>query len=307
MLSAPTFARRAFALICCALACLVVSAAPAQTIDLSLNVLYTDPGDLDSGGTWEVVAKSSDFGIHALSIRLSNINSSVQFETPTGTVNGSDNAGLWVTANVPFSGHRNLSISQAALAPPPASGDEQTLFYGVGTIANGEPGDIGPTFTTLTNVQNVPWATGDAFGDSAWDTAATFASGTFAAGAMPEFFPGTTGQVFASLGTSMTPGAVAIASTITTIVRDNAADDFPDYNEDGFVDAADYVLWRSDPTSYGGTPAGYDLWVEHFGEAAPGSGSGPGTAGFAVPEPATGLLLAFGATLLALRRRRTTS
>jgi autotransporter-associated beta strand protein len=57
-----------------------------------------------------------------------------------------------------------------------------------------------------------------------------------------------------------------------------------DYNGDNVVDAADYVLWRSDPSSYGGDPDGYTTWVDNFGETS-GSGSSP-LAGV-VPEPST--------------------
>lgn len=37
-----------------------------------------------------------------------------------------------------------------------------------------------------------------------------------------------------------------------------------DYNDDGVVDAADYVVWRRDPGSHGGDD-GYDVWVRNFG------------------------------------------
>jgi autotransporter-associated beta strand protein len=65
-----------------------------------------------------------------------------------------------------------------------------------------------------------------------------------------------------------------------------------DYNEDGVVDAADYVLWRSNPSSYGGDPQGYNDWVANFG-ATSGSGSAPLAAATAVPEPTTTLLAGF--------------
>ncbi len=45
-----------------------------------------------------------------------------------------------------------------------------------------------------------------------------------------------------------------------------------DYNHNGIVDAADYVLWRKSPSTYGGDPAGYTTWRSHFGQP-PGSGS----------------------------------
>src|SRR3954466_5885713 len=41
-----------------------------------------------------------------------------------------------------------------------------------------------------------------------------------------------------------------------------------DYNNDGKVDAADYLSWRKTD----GTPAGYSAWRAHFGQTA-GSGS----------------------------------
>jgi hypothetical protein len=59
----------------------------------------------------------------------------------------------------------------------------------------------------------------------------------------------------------------------------------PDYNGDGIVDAADYVMWRKGE-SPDDTQAGYDLWKAHFGETVPGAG-GSG----AVPEPASAAML----------------
>jgi len=38
-----------------------------------------------------------------------------------------------------------------------------------------------------------------------------------------------------------------------------------DYNGDGNVGAADYVLWRKDPASFGGDPDGYNTWTAGFG------------------------------------------
>ena len=60
-----------------------------------------------------------------------------------------------------------------------------------------------------------------------------------------------------------------------------------DYNADGIVDAADYVVWRKDPAAFGGDPAGYNTWTTNFGRTSgPGSGLGAGS----VPEPASWLL-----------------
>jgi hypothetical protein len=70
-----------------------------------------------------------------------------------------------------------------------------------------------------------------------------------------------------------------------------------DYNQDGRVDAADYVVWREND---GGQP-GYDAWRTNFGRTA-GSGSGSSTA---VPEPNwISLLMATALTGYCLAARR---
>ena len=56
---------------------LAPAAAPAQTIDFSLNVFYSTPSNVNSGGTWELVAKSSNAGIAGIEAHLTNITSAV--------------------------------------------------------------------------------------------------------------------------------------------------------------------------------------------------------------------------------------
>jgi hypothetical protein len=63
-----------------------------------------------------------------------------------------------------------------------------------------------------------------------------------------------------------------------------------DYNHNGVVDAADYVVWRTND----GTQNGYATWRENFGETI-GSGSDSG-ANSAVPEP-TAVAIALVGTL----------
>jgi T5SS/PEP-CTERM-associated repeat protein len=61
-----------------------------------------------------------------------------------------------------------------------------------------------------------------------------------------------------------------------------------DFNGDGSVDAADYVVWRKND----GTQAGYDAWQANFGATAGGgTGQVSGTQHVAVPEPGTLLLI----------------
>jgi glycosidase len=74
-----------------------------------------------------------------------------------------------------------------------------------------------------------------------------------------------------------------------------------DYNHDGILDAADYVVWRKTD----GTQAGYNTWRAHFGHPI-GSGTGA-IANTAVPEPTTLMLLMFAAADWCLRRSRTAS
>ncbi len=76
-----------------------------------------------------------------------------------------------------------------------------------------------------------------------------------------------------------------------------------DYNQNGIVDTADYVLWRKGPATYGGTD-GYDLWQSHFGQTA-GSGSDV-SANATVPEPATLAMLIFAAAGWCFTRHRAT-
>ncbi len=65
-----------------------------------------------------------------------------------------------------------------------------------------------------------------------------------------------------------------------------------DFNDNGIVDAADYVWWRKNS----GLPASYTAWRSQFGMPA---GSGSAIAGDTVPEPSSGLLFSTAACLFA--------
>jgi hypothetical protein len=310
----PNLVRSASCLLGCAVAVLFAATAPAQTIDLSLNVFYSDPSDVFSGGTWQLVAKSSadNFGIVGLAVNLTNINDDdVVNEGPRGLVQTNKPAGF---ASL-FEVFPNTNYDMLFTAQEPLPSGQQGAFYGVGRLQNGSPiypGQQGgtnsvagsPNITTLTAVEDIPWATGDALGNSAWNIAAVFASGTFEEDVTPGFFPtGQTGSVFTSIGSATVFGTTTEA-TITTIVRTNSTGpSSADYNNDGFVDAADYVLWRKVPGSFGGIPGGYNLWRQQFGTDV-GPGAGGGGASGAVPEPASVILLVFGLASVYFMRRR---
>jgi hypothetical protein len=327
--------RTAILIASCLAGLLAPRIAPAQTIDLKLNVFYSNPADEDSGGTWELVGKSSGAGISGVSALLTNITTALG-RGPRGTVNGSDDAGFNLFHNTlnPL-GFRNITVGQVPLPPGNIGiGQEQTVFYGVGTIPNGAPNypgkpagtnSIGPAFSTLMVPavnSGIPWAVADAFGDPAWNTAARLASGNFPAGLSPSFFSNddfeSSGNVFTTLGNSQTPGAISLAA-VSTFVRTNltAGPALPDYNENGVVDAADYALWRNTRGQMGaglaadgnndGTvnQADYDLWRANFGKmVAPASGGALLSSIASVPEPTAGILLMIGAVSLSGMRLR---
>jgi autotransporter-associated beta strand protein len=81
-----------------------------------------------------------------------------------------------------------------------------------------------------------------------------------------------------------------------------------DFNNNGVVDAADYVLWRNggplenDPTD-GVQPEDYDIWRANFGLTA-GAGAVASVGNHAVPEPTAWLPVMFAAIAVWLLRRR---
>jgi hypothetical protein len=322
----------------CALIILLLCArTSADVVNLSMNVLYSNPSNPSSGGIWEVVAKSDGFGLSGLQMYLTNI-ATASAAGPHGFVNGTDPAGfnpaIFVSDPEPGLGFTEVIAGQFLLDSSDMDPtDEQSAFYGVGTLQNGAPNypgrpagtnAIGPAFTSLTGVQNVPWATGDVFGDVNWSTGARIATGTFSPGATPGFFQSPTfvhnGTVFTSLGTDKVYGQLSGDIVATTIVRTNLSGVIlPDYNRNGRVDTADFVVWRKTDGQMGTglvadgngdgkvDAADYNLWRMHYGEVVgPGAGTSAGSGDLsthAVPEPSSSAMLVAGALLGAIRTR----
>jgi hypothetical protein len=127
------------------------------------------------------------------------------------------------------------------------------------------------------------------------------------AGMFTGFFDDTT---IVGLPAGLTAEAAIIGESLfATVVM--AAGVAGDYNGNGVVDTDDYTVWRDnlglmitlpneDPGTTPGqvTPEDYDFWKSRFG-ATSGNGS---VSHATVPEPASGGLVVFGATLLAVRR-----
>ena len=75
-----------------------------------------------------------------------------------------------------------------------------------------------------------------------------------------------------------------------------------DFNTDGKVDAADYVVWRKTL----GDATNYNIWRANFGKPGGGAGTGLTDDPAAVPEPSTLLLLCgLVGAIVGLRRNTT--
>jgi hypothetical protein len=180
-----------------------------------------------------------------------------------------------------------------------------TLAWGIGTFEYGTDGLWGDTSLFDTDTDSGVWIdftlttpTTYSFTMTPLDTNVTpyTATGTLAADLSIDWLE----LEFYNTDSDFYPVMVAGAQSTDFYVREmkiTVADEpglTGDFNSDGKVDAADYVMWRKDNAV--GT---YAEWQENFGEMQAGSGGG------AVPEPAAGaLVIASGAGLFVGGRRR---
>jgi hypothetical protein len=74
-----------------------------------------------------------------------------------------------------------------------------------------------------------------------------------------------------------------------------------DYNQNGAVDTADYIVWRKND----GSPAGYDVWRANFGRTVQSEVATAASSPAAIPEP-TALSIVMVGMLAVLNRRRVT-
>jgi hypothetical protein len=95
--------------------------------------------------------------------------------------------------------------------------------------------------------------------------------------------------------TLLPPAGVVSSNSLTSLTLTPVLPG--DYNENGVVDAADYVFWRK----AGGSQQSYDVWRSHFGQT--GGGGASTIANAAVPEPASTVMLIVGTLAICLRRR----
>jgi autotransporter-associated beta strand protein len=136
-------------------------------------------------------------------------------------------------------------------------------------------------------------------------TGAASLGGTLVVSLIPSFVP-TFGDEFAILSASGFGGSVFSAADLPSLPNgltwnlnygatlvSLAVGLTGDFDQNGAVDAADYVWWRK----FDGTPAAYESWRSNFGTTAP---SASGTA-IAIPEPRTWMLASIGAAALLVR------
>ena len=112
----------------------------------------------------------------------------------------------------------------------------------------------------------------------------------------------TAGAVLGTFGTTILPPldpslAWSLQYAATNVTLKVVAAPSGDYNNDGFVDAADYVVWRTGD-GVPSTPEYYNYWRHNFGKVVGGAGSSE-----AIPEPCGVFLASLGSVVLALRRR----
>jgi hypothetical protein len=170
-------------------------------------------------------------------------------------------------------------------------GDSHVSIYNVADPAN-------PVFLTDGNITVAPMTNPNGTGSVAWGPTVNNGDGSFSA----NLYAMSTNQGIQAFTFKLSPSVTAVAG---------------DYNSNGKVDAADYVLWRSTlgqsvtaGTGADGNADGtitqddYGFWRARFGNIS-GSGS---LAPANVPEPATlvGCCLALGAISMLSRRRTTT-
>jgi hypothetical protein len=198
-----------------------------------------------------------------------------------------------------------------------------------GTTVGGD--DTGPKITNLDLVTGTIFAANhtDVFTDPApliWGATTTTTTGTVAAsGVLATLTIDTTGITTGQFDLLLNPpatGATAFADAgITTnltngVLQIGAAPTLTgDYNTNGTVDAADYILWRDTLNQMGPGLAAdgnnnnqidtgdFDVWRANFGKPAVGLGATAGlsSSALAVPEPAS---IVLGMFALPLLRRR---
>ncbi len=212
----------------------------AQTVDMSLDLYYSDPADTNSAGTWQLVALASDRGLAGLNVGFIGLNQNPVFEAPWGSGTGVPVAGFYEFYNNGLSpwdldqDGNSATLDMLFGQVPLFSPGPQGLFYDVGVPGGAtQPGENGtPPIAGFVAGNNVPWNFTDTLGDlfddgilngsGAFEGGVLLASGTFNANSSPAFL-GEVANAFIAMGTSADPPAPGsiVAATLSTQIRDN--------------------------------------------------------------------------------------
>lgn len=282
--------KRALVMSFCAVsvAAMISSAALAQ-VNVAVNLTYDDPNDTSAGGSWQLVAKTTDASsVAGISAYLSGAGTSADFSD-------SNNAAAGVQDSADFSGTLNVVL-----------GLDDTELPGGGNIGTGagSNGDNGP----------------DQFGNTAWDNSSLIASGAFT-GTRPAFVSDLPNAGDTSAANLEDGAGGAVAGTVSLFVRgDSVSVDGlrpGDANRDGTVNGSDLAI-LSAPANWLNAATTWDTANFNSADGTNGSDlailSSPANwlsswtppAVSAVPEPSTALLMigAFSLVAAAGRRRR---
>jgi hypothetical protein len=287
----------------------------AQTIDLSLNLRYTDPADPSEGGQWYLTARTTggtgNLGIAGVSAFLTgNIGTSVFHGSGVAAGNGYP---VVAQADIKNIGNPNNSNN-------PYNGvfsGATNVLYGQDTsVAAGIVGGVG-TGTGAGNVASDPLK------NASYNNYAVLLSGSFTGATRPGFSTAAATTTQGNILTSLTPNTAATAATITTHVRGDSLLSLglntpagaglrpADSNRDFAVNGLDLAIlaanfngtnrtWDQADSNDDGNVNGLDLALL----AANFNGTSPSPAVGAVPEPSSLALFALAGGLVAAARRR---
>ena len=234
----------------CAFAATAMSTlASAQTVDLSLNLRYTDPNNPSAGGRWFLLAKASaGNGIAGISVYANDITTTMEFGNSTAVGAG--------------------AAEYAVLGPDVTGSNVETVgglpysntFDGAVNFVYGQDLANGPIVANVGEAGGPGDYGNDPLQNSDWDNAALISSGAFGAvrptiatnvGAEGSFLGNNTDANFLGHPSDLNVDAGAAATTI--VVRGDAviADGLAkgDANRDWMVSFGDYTALL---TNYGG-------------------------------------------------------
>jgi hypothetical protein len=208
------------------------------------------------------------------------------------TDKGGDADGYWA---FPTRSNSNPTVASANSTGDIANPGANVANYNFGAQWNGVQGNV-TTVGSAGPLSASYYGTFDQGGNVQEWNETPFMSGTSRGNRGGNYVSPSNGLAYSSNGAAgaafggegFRVASIAVACTVTG-----------DYNCNGIVDAADYVVWRKGlGTTY--TQNDYSIWRTHFGQTV-GSGT-RASSDVAVPEPATLVLLLIGMLRTGCRR-----